>query len=162
MQTKKKTKSTECVAIQFSDETKVHPALKEHLGYCLFKVTARWKANLLQAILHHGVIGAHMALLKVLDKSPEPLNQNRLSEEMGIDKASMVKLIDHLENKEYLVRETDPSDRRNKKITITTAGRRALTRIAEDAKKAEREFLKKLSESEQKSFKEYVLRLLGN
>ncbi|GGK91096.1 hypothetical protein GCM10011588_01760 [Nocardia jinanensis] len=57
-----------------------------------------------------------------------PRSQQALSEELRIDRSVMVGIADELEQSGYIRRERDPADRRAYAVTLTTAGRRALTK----------------------------------
>lgn len=117
-QTKTKRKPTR---IQFKDETKVHPALREYFGYCLFKASARLRMIMDKALEPRKIQVHHLGILKVL-KVQGPLSQIDLGDALGFDKASMVKLIDHLESLKFVLRKTDPQDRRIKNVQITPKG----------------------------------------
>lgn len=56
-----------------------------------------------------------------------PCSQRTLSEELRIDRSVMVGIADDLESHGYVRRERDPGDRRAYAVTLTAAGKRALT-----------------------------------
>jgi MarR family transcriptional regulator, organic hydroperoxide resistance regulator len=72
------------------------------------------------------------------------LSVRQLSERTGTRASTLTGLLDRLENRGYLVREVDPSDRRSFRLPLTELGRvvaaRALAAIAE----LEREALSRL------------------
>lgn len=117
---KKKTKQKP-TSIKFHDETKVHPVLREYFGYCLFKVSARLRMIMDKALEPRKLQTHHLGILKLL-KVNGPTSQIDLGDALGMDKASMVKLIDHLESLKFVTRQTDPQDRRIKKVQITAKG----------------------------------------
>lgn len=59
------------------------------------------------------------------------LRQARLSERTGIDRATLVALLNDLESKRLAHRAPDPADRRAHAVSITDDGRALLTRAAE-------------------------------
>ncbi|MEU4314336.1 MarR family transcriptional regulator [Nocardia sp. NPDC024068] len=74
----------------------------------------------------HGIgVGQHL-VLKML-AAVGPRSQQALSEELRIDRSVMVGIADELERSGYIRRERDPADRRAYAVTLTAAGRRALT-----------------------------------
>lgn len=65
-----------------------------------------------------------------------PLTQQEIANQMQKDKNSITKLIDGLEKKGYVVRETNPKDRRKNRVIVTKAGeakKQEITRIAINA-----------------------------
>ena len=156
--TSKKTASPQTV-IKFKDETKVHPALSTYFGYCLFKASARLRQIMDQALMPMKLQTHHVGILKVLEISG-PMSQIELGDALGFDKASMVKMIDHLEKNKYVVRKTEVSDRRVKIIQVTAKGV-SVTRICHQLKdKVEKEFFKNIQPSEMQQLKKLVPRLL--
>lgn len=71
-------------------------------------------------------VGQHLVLKMLAEVGPR--SQRALGEELRIDRSVMVGIADDLEHNGYIRRERLPEDRRAYAITITTAGRRALTR----------------------------------
>jgi len=60
-----------------------------------------------------------------------PLRQARLSERSGIDRATLVALLNELEGKRLAARAPDPADRRAHAVSITDAGSALLARALE-------------------------------
>lgn len=85
----------------------------------------------------------------------EPVRQARLSERTGIDKATLVALLNQLEERGLARRAPDPADRRAHAVTITGAGERLLDRAV--ALAAADDFFAALSPSERATLD----RLLG-
>lgn len=145
--------------ITYDDVAQVHAALRPYLGYCLHKVTTILKAKVNEAFLKQGVQGHHFAILSVIASSAE-VNQMKICEEMGIDKASMVKITDHLEKLKYIERVGSIADRRVKNLHITKAGQKFLDLAKSQRKKLEDDFLDCLEPSEREHFKKTLLTIL--
>ncbi|MGZ3689937.1 MAG: MarR family winged helix-turn-helix transcriptional regulator [Pseudobdellovibrio sp.] len=146
-------------SVQYQDETKVHPELKNYMGYCLKKVTAHMHMLMNTALKKHDLQGYHMGVLKVIEVSGQ-ISQIDLGEEMGIDKASMVKIIDHLEKKKCVERIASREDRRIKYIVVTKAGAKLLQNCHLLKTDVEKEFFRKLTPSEIETFKKIIHKLL--
>ncbi len=164
--TKKKSLSqpqkAECFTqIRFQDITKIHPALKNSLGYCLFKCTSIFKSQLEKELQSLNINTHHMALLSVLSQEKSS-NQNQIGDELGVDKASMVKLIDHLENLKLVERVSCTTDRRVKFLRITPFGTTYLKKISAIRSQVEKNFLSSLSEQENFQLRSSLLKLLEN
>ncbi|MGW0809912.1 MarR family winged helix-turn-helix transcriptional regulator [Nonomuraea sp. NPDC002799] len=69
-------------------------------------------------------VGAHL-VLGMLD-TVGPCSQQRLAEELRIDRSVMVSVCDELERAGHVRRERNPRDRRSYAVTLTAAGRRRL------------------------------------
>ncbi len=142
-------------SIKFQDETKVHPVLEEYFGYCLFKASA-WMRSIQDDILRdHKVQSFHLGVLKVLEISG-PKSQIQLGDEMGIDKASMVKLIDHLEKSKLVQRQGHLTDRRVKNVFITAKGLKLIKDCVKARAEVEARFFKNLTDSEEKIFRRLI------
>jgi DNA-binding MarR family transcriptional regulator len=91
----------------------------------------------------------HEGLLTVLIAidSQAPLSQQEVAGRLGVDRTTMVLLIDELENKALVRRRRDPDDRRKNVVVLTDAGRTTL-REASASAEAERLFLGPLSGDE--------------
>jgi DNA-binding MarR family transcriptional regulator len=88
-----------------------------------------------------------------------PISQIQLGEELGIDKASMVKAIDELEKLNYLHRVPHPTDRRVKLVELTPKGESLLRQCNKSKDKVEREFFKGLAKKDEAKFREIVRKL---
>lgn len=64
-----------------------------------------------------------LIMIRRLDGEPR---QNALAEAMGIESASLVRLLDQLAAAGLVVRKEDPRDRRAKALSLTPAGERAV------------------------------------
>lgn len=80
-----------------------------------------------KAAQRQGLGVGHHLVLKML-AAVGPRSQQVLSEELRIDRSVMVGIADDLEEAGHVRRERDPEDRRAYAVTITAAGRRALTK----------------------------------
>ena len=148
-----------CGTVMFDDVTKIHPALKASLGYCLFKSSALYRTRLEDAIKPLDMNVHHFALLSVLanDKST---NQNQMCDELGIDKASMVKLIDHIEKQKLVERVTCTDDRRVKFVHVTAKGLATLEKARKIRNSIEEKYLEPLTEAEKMTLRSILPRLI--
>lgn len=138
---------------------KVHPLLKKHTGYCLAKAAARFRALFDQALIPYGLIAPQVGLLSLLSEIG-PVNQVELGQSLGIDKATMVRLIDGLESRGYLVRVAEKTDRRAKRLEITKAGAAAGKKLAVLRRGIEEEFLGVLTATEREQLRAIVHKLV--
>ena len=88
-----------------------------------------------------------------------PLSQRAIGEMLKIDQATMVMLIDDLEEKGVTVREDYPKDRRYYLICLTSSGKDLFQKAQKLIIKAEEEFLKPLTKMEQQNLRKYLSKL---
>lgn len=65
------------------------------------------------------------SILAVIERNPG-LSQSRVCAALGIKRANLVAVIDHLESLGLVRRDTSTSDRRSNRLQLTPAGQRAL------------------------------------
>src|SRR5262245_51396321 len=92
-----------------------------------------------------GITGRQCAVPIAID-SQAPLSQQEVAHRLGVDRTTMVLLIDELENKELVQRRRDPDDRRKNVVALTGAGRTTLREASRASAEAERVFLGPLSD----------------
>ena len=132
-------------AAQGQRDQAVPPAeLTGHLAY-LLKHAQLGLAELTAAALEpYPVNGRELAVLTVLAGN-EPASQQQAAQRLGVDRTTMVGLIDALEGAGLVRRHADAGDRRRNVVTLTEAGRDTLHRAGEAAEAAEHRFLAPLS-----------------
>ncbi|WP_243061802.1 MarR family winged helix-turn-helix transcriptional regulator [Humibacter sp. RRB41] len=129
------------------------------LGYLVKHVQRRLSAQADAALEPLGIDRAEFGVLWVLARS-EPLSQQGIAANAGVDATTMVALIDALEAKGMLTRRPDPGDRRRNLIELTAAGQ-ATCREAEVAHTAaEEQFLAPLSSTQATQFRRMLRALL--
>jgi DNA-binding MarR family transcriptional regulator len=129
------------------------------LGYLLGRAHLEHRAIAERALASLGLSGKGFGAL-ILLAHEGPLSQQRLGQRQGIDRTTMVAVVDELESAGYVERRRDPRDRRAYSLHATTKGRRVLARAAEATKGAEDEFLAPLSEADRRRLKRMLRALL--
>jgi MarR family transcriptional regulator for hemolysin len=74
-------------------------------------------------------IDRHYSVLLLIESADVHCNQQYLSDILNIDKTAMVRMIDYLVEKGYIVRAVNPADRRAHRIQLTSKAKKALPRI---------------------------------
>jgi DNA-binding MarR family transcriptional regulator len=87
------------------------------------------------------------------------LSQRELCELTGMDRTTMVAVIDKLERLGYARRERSPADRRKQLIAVTAAGRGAVDQALGELAALEAEFLGPLDAGEQRQLNALLTRL---
>lgn len=133
--------------------------LRSHLGFCLYKSAIRLRGLLDEAFLNSGLITPQFGVLSVL-LSSGPISQGEISQRMGIDKATMVKLVDGLEQRGLLKRTPDRTDRRVRIVDVTAKGKKTFSQLIKKAREVEARFTSRLSSEERETLRQLTSRLL--
>ncbi|MBK8086195.1 MAG: winged helix-turn-helix transcriptional regulator [Devosia sp.] len=107
-----------------------------------------WRKMARQAASRHGVSEAASAPLVWIERLGDNVRQNALAEAVGIEGASMVRLIDELEASGLVRREPDPSDRRANVVSYTQEGRRVVGAVNEALMAVRREVFSELADAD--------------
>lgn len=138
---------------------KLHPELKAYVGYCLHKLGMRARANFDRRIQKYGLLAPMYVMLKLL-KLEGKMTQVELGTYMAVDKATMVRMIDGLEELKFLKRTQHAQDRRAKLLELTDAGRKVVTTIDKTREEAEAQLLAPLSPAEREHLRALVAKVL--
>lgn len=88
------------------------------------------------------------------------MKQSAVRERIGVDRTSMVKLVDGLEEQAYVKRRYRRGATRARSIGITRAGRAMQRRAAVVVRSAEHAHLRRLSEEERNQLRDLLRRLM--
>ncbi|MEU1597110.1 MarR family transcriptional regulator [Streptomyces sp. NPDC005708] len=134
--------------------------LTSRLGYLLKHAYLRLTEESSRALAPHGIDGRELAVLAVLDAHDE-LSQLEAAGKLGIDRTTMVALVDALEDKELVERRRSPQDRRKNIVQLTPAGRERLHNAELAREEMERRFLAPLSSADAKLVVRALQSLVG-
>jgi DNA-binding MarR family transcriptional regulator len=137
----------------------VPPALADRLGPLLGRAHETHRALAAEALAPFGLSPKGFGALAVLDQEG-PLSQLRLAERQGIDRTTMVAVIDDLEQAGAVERRRDPLDRRRYALHLTARGRGLLRRATAAEAEAEERFLASLPVAERERLKTTLRALL--
>ena len=112
-----------------------------------------------EALAQEDVRKYHFRVLVALDDDG-PLSQADLGRRLAIDRSDMAAVVAELEGRELLARARDDKDRRRNVVTITTAGREALTRMEAGIEQAQTKLLEPLTAAEREQLTELLARLI--
>jgi MarR family transcriptional regulator, transcriptional regulator for hemolysin len=107
-------------------------------------------------------VGRNYAVLVYLSRKAEALSQQELVENLGIDKASMVRVLDELFAEGLIERQAHPNDRRSHQIVLTENGKAQLPAICEAVEAVNLSMMEGLSEDEQIQFSQSLERIQMN
>jgi MarR family transcriptional regulator, transcriptional regulator for hemolysin len=90
-----------------------------------------WRKIARTAAARHGVSEAASSPLIWIDRLGDNVRQNALADAIGIEGASLVRLIDELEASGLVTRVPDPKDRRANAVGLTPKGREVVKMVTD-------------------------------
>ena len=126
------------------------------LGYNLRRAQLAVFQNFQSTIAPFDITPGQFGIMILIDEN-KGLSQSELGNAMGIDRSTMVAVIDRLENRALVVRAPSSFDRRSYALQLSTEGKQLLDKIIPAVKKHEKQMANNLSEAEY----EQLLSLLG-
>jgi MarR family transcriptional regulator, lower aerobic nicotinate degradation pathway regulator len=132
--------------------------LRNGPGFLLSRVGTAVQSGFKDVVSGWGIRPLQFLVLVALQSRPGS-SQQELCRALNIDSGNMVELIDALENLGYVVRATDPQDRRRRVVEITETGRVALAEMHKAAADFDSEFLSPLNAAERKQLVQLLAKL---
>lgn len=137
------------------------PQLRTRLGYLLKHAFFELQDLHTVHLARCAVNVRELSVLLLLD-GREPESQQQAARRLGVDRTTMVGLLDGLEGQGLLARQPDPADRRRNVVVLTNAGRRALKDAKAASDRAERELLADLSSTEAHQLRAMLARVVAS
>jgi DNA-binding MarR family transcriptional regulator len=125
--------------------------LSARLGFLLKHAQLNFSQSGARALESLDISGRQLAVLVVLDAA-EPLSQLDAAKELGVDRTTMVALIDELEHKGLVERHRSPDDRRKNIVELTAHGKETLAEGERRHQETEKAFLADLTPVEAELF----------
>lgn len=116
------------------------------------------KRCMCSAVERQKLTPAQGMLLVLLDVDTG-ISMQRLSELMGCDASNITGLVDRLDASGYIIRSTNPKDRRVKTIQLSTKGEACRSELINELKVSEATDLSSLSENEAEEFMRITAKL---
>jgi DNA-binding MarR family transcriptional regulator len=139
-------------------EEDLGPRLSARLTYRLKRALLDLEALHEQHLGPSGVNARELAVLQFLE-GREPESQQQAAARLGIDRTTMVGLLDSLEGKGLVARRPDAEDRRRNVVVLTDAGHAKLHEATQASDKAEQELLAPLNKREAAQFRALLERV---
>ncbi|MCZ6740922.1 MAG: MarR family transcriptional regulator [Alphaproteobacteria bacterium] len=137
-----------------------HGVLTELVGYGLRRAQAAVFSHFLGSVGKLGVSPGQFGVL-VLIKENRGLSQSALAKALGIERSTMVAVIDRLESQGLVQRVTSETDRRSYALALTPEGAELLARVTPLVRQHERQIAARLSAREKVMLMEMLERVAG-
>lgn len=107
--------------------------IRRSFGYRLARLAAVWRREIDADLREFGLTDATWRPIFYLTLSAKPLRQTDLARSLSLEAPSLVRLLDVLEKRGFIVRAIDEEDRRSKLVSITETGREIATLVSRAA-----------------------------
>ncbi len=124
--------------------------LRQLVGYELRRAQARVFADFMGTMADDGVTPGQFGVLVLIATNPGS-SQSAIAEALGIERSTMVAVIDGLQARGLVVRETAAGDRRSYALRLTRQGAALLARLEPMVRAHERRIAAALSEEEKQA-----------
>jgi DNA-binding MarR family transcriptional regulator len=142
-----------------TNEQKLQGKFSDSLGYLLSRSSRLFREKLSKALIPLELSLHEYVTLRLVSFNT-PMSQGILGEQYGIDRTTMVGVIDNLEARGLVARERNTSDRRSYRLLLSIKGRKLLSRALRIATTEQQQFLSPLSASEWDQIRECLARLI--
>ncbi|NQX26678.1 MarR family transcriptional regulator [Microbacteriaceae bacterium VKM Ac-2854] len=142
-------------------EARATPAPQDVLGYLLKHAHGRFTTQADAALAPFGIDSKDFGALRILAHR-EPTSQLEVARALGVDRTSMVALLDVLERKGIVARRPDPADRRRNVVELTEEGAVAFAGAERAYAETEAAFLSVLGASATEQFYRALRSLLAD
>ena len=139
-------------------ERDLGPRLSARLTYLLKRALLDLEDLHAEHLAPVGVSGRELGVLLLLD-GRDPKSQQQAARRLGVDRTTMVGLLDGLEAKGLVARRADAEDRRRNVLELTADGQTALARAVRASDEAERQLLAELDDDESAQLRTLLTRL---
>jgi DNA-binding MarR family transcriptional regulator len=119
------------------------------LGYHLRRAEVAAMQNFGRHLGRANVSPGQLGVLLTIEANPG-INQTRVGRGLGIDRSTLVALIDRLESRGFVARKPAPSDRRSHALSLTRAGEQFLAALLPDLARHEAEIAAALSAADRR------------
>jgi DNA-binding MarR family transcriptional regulator len=133
-------------------------AVDDDLGALFARITRRLIEAERPLLAAHGLTMWGYIALGRLSLGPSE-TQHALATAIGHDKTRLIGVLDELESTGLIARDRDPSDRRARLVSITSAGRERLAAAVADIRAMEDDMLADLADGERETLRAALRRL---
>ena len=127
-------------------------------GFLLGKALQQMEQKFAEGLAPFNINSRQYGVLLFIEENPYS-SQKDISENLHIDRTTMVSHIDHLETLRFVERTKNPNDRRSYSLLITEKGKEVLNSRWEFLTDVESEVLTPLNPQERQLLKDFLIRI---
>ncbi|MCI4127716.1 MarR family winged helix-turn-helix transcriptional regulator [Bacillus haynesii] len=132
--------------------------LSQFYGFLLGKVLQQMEDQFADVLAPYSLNARQFGVLVFIEENPFS-SQKLISEQLQIDRTTMVSHVDHLEASGFVERTKNASDRRAYSLILTEKGSDVLSSCKQILVQTEYEVLSPLTDNEKKLFKDLLLKV---
>lgn len=133
----------------------------ERFRELLYLIETRWKGRMQPVLGSMGLIaGQPRVLTRLLIK--DCVTQKELADACGMEPATLSRVLDKLEDMDYIIRKQNPGSRRSFHIALTPIGRQKAEAVKAAFKEQERQLVKGFGQKEIQSLTDAMERVYSN
>lgn len=140
-------------------EQRASPGLEAHLGYWLRRVSNHISAAFARSLQEQHVSVAEWVVLSEVADRPE-VRPAELADRLGLTRGAVSKVLDKLERKKWITRQTMADDNRVQLLSLTRQGQRVRPQLAEIADRNDERFFGCLDTKEQETLRRLLRKLI--
>jgi DNA-binding MarR family transcriptional regulator len=141
-----------------AEPTALPPSMRDRVPFLLFRASQASLSLANQMLARIGLCARQAGILTMVTEL-EPMTQKALADALGIDRTTMVALLDDLEDKGLAARQRHPRDRRAFLVHPTDSGRAAKVAAVRILDEQQRRFLAPLTPAERSQLAALLTRL---
>lgn len=134
--------------------------LPDLVGYNLRRAQSAVFQHFAETVSSHGVSPGHFGVLVFIEANPG-MSQTMLARALGVDRSSIVPVIDHLEGEGLVTRRKKPSDRRTHELHLTSFGESRLVGLKSSVMEHDEEIARSLSAGEKRNLIVALGKIMG-
>jgi len=100
----------------------------EHLANLTFNLLANCQEKEVRLATVHNLTQAEFRCMRLFG-TDESVNNKSIAERMNLSPSRLTRIIDGLVEKEYIIREIDPNDRRNMRVMLSRRGKHLVNQL---------------------------------
>ncbi|KJL05601.1 MULTISPECIES: MarR family winged helix-turn-helix transcriptional regulator [Priestia] len=127
-------------------------------GFLLGKALQQMEQKFAEGLAPFNINSRQYGVLLFIEENPYS-SQKDISDNLQIDRTTMVSHIDHLETLKFVERTKNPNDRRSYSLLITEKGKEVLNSRWEFLTDVESEVLTPLNQQERQLLKDFLIRI---
>ncbi|QSX23537.1 MarR family winged helix-turn-helix transcriptional regulator [Priestia megaterium] len=127
-------------------------------GFLLGKALQQMEQKFADGLAPFNINSRQYGVLLFIEENPYS-SQKDISDNLQIDRTTMVSHIDHLETLRFVERTKNPNDRRSYSLLITEKGKEVLNSRWEFLTDVESEVLTSLNQQERQLLKDFLIRI---
>jgi MarR family transcriptional regulator, transcriptional regulator for hemolysin len=143
------------------ESAELEAALTQSAGYLLSQSSRIFGEKMSRALKALDLSLYEFVTLRLISLDA-PITQSKVGETYGIDRTTMVAIIDRLEAGEMVTREKNPQDRRSYRLRLTVKGKKILARARQIAAKEQQDFLSPITSTEWESLRKTLWKLVSS